>query len=352
MLYCPQIRCSLCAGLRHRTFSDEILLCNLCGLGFRRETSEYLALKSFCAGSDRFEFPNWNTLQTKLARRPPQVASGFLFSMATVRSLAAREGRRVAALQSRLPFGNAFAPWNYGDRIRAEIKAWPIAAVPKPDPRLTLGIIAANSARQDVLDLCADTAGVAAEVIVVLDTADAADAAGLERDLADALQGRGAGRPRVIAHPLASNFACQRNRIQEAATTAWVLQLDCDERLESAAKSRMTGILDDAEQRKLHAVALPRRNLVDGQVSALYPDVQYRLLRHTVRFTRAVHEYPLLGKAQPSTVHFGPGLIHNLASERLDRRAKTYEGILEGASRPQDTALLRQPLEAGVQLPV
>ena len=157
-------------------------------------------------------------------------------------------------------------------------------------------------------------------------------------------------RCRVIGHPLNQNFAEQRNRIQQAARTEWVVQLDCDERLTPGSKRNLFHVLNDAERENWAAVALTRRNLVDGTVSALYPDVQYRLLRRSVLFTRAVHEYPQLRRGQRSFVHLGIGIVHEIASERLGQRSARYEGIQAGAGRSHDTSLLRMPLQAGIKL--
>ena len=110
-------------------------------------------------------------------------------------------------------------------------------------------------------------------------------------------------------------------------------------------------MIDDAEQGGWEVVGLARRNLVDGTLSALYPDVQYRLLRRSVRFTRAVHEHPRLQPGRAKFAHLGAEIVHAIAGDRLDAREALYKGMEAGADRPHDTALLRTPLEAGVRLP-
>ncbi len=181
-------------------------------------------------------------------------------------------------------------------------------------------------------------------VVVALDTADPNAVAALQAELA----GDEGQRCRVIGHLLENDYSAQRNRVQQAATTGWVLQLDCDERLTPQTKRILPDIVDAAELQHLAAIGLTRRNMVDGMVSALYPDVQYRLLRRNVSFTRAVHEYPVMGPSQRSAVHLGAGIIHILHGQRLAARETRYEGMAAGAGRPHDTALLRRPLESDV----
>lgn len=242
-----------------------------------------------------------------------------------------------------------FASWPYGRTIQAKIETPQERARRGSDSRLTLGIIAARDAWQEALDLCVDMANHVGDIIVVLDTTDVTLAARLEGDLRSALGNKiGGMQPRVMAHSLGADFAAQRNRIQQEARTEWILQLDCDECLTAVTKVALSGIIDDAEREGWDVVALSRRNLVDGIVSALYPDVQYRLLRRPVRFTRAVHEYPQLGKNQHSFFYLGAEIIHRLASERLEQRGALYEEIQSGAGRPHDTTLLRHPLEPAV----
>ena len=345
------MRCPLCAGLNHRKLSKGVVVCKLCCLGFMEHVASLPPLEVFRIRQGRYEFPNWNTLRTRLTGRPPANDLGVLFSIQAVRIFATHQACRVVSVRASSGSGVMSLPWSYGGKIQAHIEDAPLVAEVRPNPRLTLGVIAGVDTQQATLDLCVDMAHVVAEMAVVLDTVDPHLATCLENRISGALSSVSAAKVRVIARPLANDFAAQRNRLQEIAGTPWVLQLDSDERLSEHAKARLTTIVDDADRRGLDAVALPRRNMVDGQLSALYPDIQYRVLRRAVRFTRAVHEYPqLAGRA--SSLDLGSGIIHSLSSERLDRRAAAYETIIEGSGRPHDTALLRAHLEPWIKLPL
>ena len=348
------LRCPLCAGLDHVLVHDGLLRCKLCSLGFRNDSGELPSLDVYLVRDGVFQFLNWNSLVGKIMRRPTvDDRRPFYFSPPTVRMFASQQGRHATAVRSSLPIVPIFVRWPYGRTIQAKIETPLEQSGRRLDTRLTLGIIAARDAWQEALDLCVDMADHATNIIVVLDTTDVTLAAKLECDLRSVLGKTTDGtHQRVLAHPLEADFAAQRNYIQQEARTEWILQLDCDERITAATKIALSSIIDDAELEGWDAVAFSRRNLVDGIVSALYPDVQYRLLRRAVRFTRAVHEYPQLGPRQYSFFYLGAEIIHRLASERLEHRGTLYEGIQGGAGRPDDTALLRRPLETSVTLPL
>ena len=341
-------RCPLCAAWSHAALRGTRLRCKLCALVFPGDGGNLPSLDSYRVGDREFRFPNWNNWLSRATRHKAGAVDGFSFAPRTVQMFAAREGRRVASLRSSLPLTSVAAPWLLGQTIHATVGGKAHAG---PDNRLTLGIIAASGARQDVLALCAGMADCAAEAVVLLDTSDAGSAATLETELRGVLGAAGAMQPRVAAHPLDGDFAAQRNRVQAAARTPWVLQLDADEDLTPGTKRRLPEMIDDAEQDGWDIVGLARRNLVDGTLSALYPDIQYRLLRRSVRFTRAVHEHPRLEPRRARFAHLGAEIIHTVASSRLDAREALYKSIEAGADRPHDTALLRTPLEAGVRLP-
>ena len=343
------IRCPLCAAWSHIALSDTHLRCRLCSLAFPKDGRNLPPLDSYRVGNSEFVFPNWNNwLSRATQHKVGRAADAFNFAPHTVRMFAAREGRRVTSLKSNLPLTSVLASWSFGQTIHATIQDKAHAG---PSSRLTLGIIAAGSACQNVVSLCAGMADCAAEAIILLDTADAGAATALEDELWGVLGATGKMQPRVVAHPMNGDFAAQRNRVQAAARTPWVLQLDADEELTPATKQLLPEMIDDAERSGWAVVGLARRNMVDGMLSALYPDVQYRLLRRSIQFTGAVHEHPRLEPRHVKFTHLGAEIIHTIASNRLDTREAMYREIEAGADRPHDTALLRKLLEAGVRLP-
>ncbi len=146
------------------------------------------------------------------------------------------------------------------------------------------------------------------------------------------------------AHPLDDDFAAQRNRLQDLAGTRWVLQLDADERLGADLLAAIGWLLVGADRDGLRSLGLPRRNMVDGAQSALYPDIQYRLNRSDIRFAGCVHERPVVPFPESSLALAG-AIEHRLDGDRVRARTKIYEGMSAGAGRPEDEVRLLEPFD-------
>lgn len=217
--------------------------------------------------------------------------------------------------------------------------AWALGLVDgrpaRPCPHaVTLGMIARASESAQVAALLTDLTPHFARRIVLLDGSDA-DAAALAR----AVPGT-----RVHAHPLDGDFAAQRNRVQ-ALATGWVLQLDSDETPDAALLAALGWLTAAADRDGLWALGLPRRNLVDGVPSALWPDIQYRLTHAHIRFAGTVHERPVVPFERTSLALAG-AIDHHLARARVIERSRVYEAMSAGAGRPGDEAALLRPFTA------
>ena len=197
---------------------------------------------------------------------------------------------------------------------------------------VTLAIMArADDARAD--EVHAALADAFDRRIILLDAADPADHAA-----------RFPGAV-VAGHPLAGNFAAQRNRLQAMAETDWVLQIDTDEMPDRPLIDSLGWLTAAADRDALRSLGLPRRNHVDGRVSALYPDIQYRLNRADVRFDGVVHERPVVPFAQTSLALTG-AIDHRMDGARVRERTRVYETMAAGGGRPEDEALLLAPFDA------
>lgn len=203
-------------------------------------------------------------------------------------------------------------------------------AMPTPNA-VTLGMIARASEADGVTTLLDMLRPHFAEAIVIVD----GDAAPLAERLPWA---------RVVAHPLHGDFAAQRNRVQ-ALARGWVLQLDSDERPDAALLGALGWLTQAAERERLRSLGLPRRNLVDGVASALWPDIQYRLNRADIRYAGTVHERPVVPFEQTSLALAG-AIDHHLCRARVVERSRIYEAMSTGAGRPSDEAALLRPFTA------
>lgn len=200
------------------------------------------------------------------------------------------------------------------------------------DHKIILGIIARGAEADRVAGMVAGSTETFARAVVILD-GDSATAAALSARCPAAS---------VVAHPLAGDFAAQRNRIQGMADDDWVLQLDTDEWPDAALLAALGWLTRAASHDGVRSLGLPRRNLVDGVQSALWPDIQYRLNRGTVRFAGRVHERPDLPFAQTSLALAG-AIEHRLDRAWVVERSKRYEAMSSGAGRPSDEAALLRP---------
>ena len=198
-----------------------------------------------------------------------------------------------------------------------------------------LGIMARSADSNDVVVIATQYRAVFARIVVLLD--------GTEQEAADLA----ARLPwiEVAHHSLAGDFAAQRNRLQDAVKTRWVLQIDTDERLDTAMIGALGWLVAAADRDGLRSLGLPRRNLVDGVQSASYPDIQYRLNRNEIRFAGRVHERPVVPFVESSLALAG-AVEHRLDGARVRERTRLYEAMSTGAGRPEDEALLLAPFDA------
>ena len=197
-----------------------------------------------------------------------------------------------------------------------------------------LGIMARPADGADIVEIVTRYRDAFPRIVVLLDgTAAEAD------ELAERLPWI-----EVAHHPLAGDFAAQRNRLQDAMQTDWVLQIDTDERPDAALLDALGWLVAAADRDGLRSLGLPRRNMVDGVQSASYPDIQYRLNRNDIRFAGRVHERPVVPFVESSLALAG-ALEHRLDGERVRERTRIYEAMSAGAGRPEDEALLLAPFD-------
>jgi hypothetical protein len=327
-------------------------ICRICALGVANTDCVLPPIETFRRDDGQYYFGNWNTLAGRLVGRVSgRPRQDVLFSCPAVAMFASQQGLSTLQMRTSLPGPGGFASWQHGSVIRARLAPRTEAPDDGTVPGLTLGVIVARDAWPDAMALCVDMARHVAEIVIVIDTTEAAIADALAGELRARLPGVDPAKLQIIGHPLDADFAAQRNRVQAAARTPWVLHLDCDERLSPEARRALFGLIESAEFSGTPVVALTRRNLVDGRLSALYPDLQYRLVRRSIAFTRAVHEYPVVPPGQQAFAHLGSGILHYLTGEHVERRAHRYEAIQQDAGRPDDTALLLQPFERAADLP-
>lgn len=149
---------------------------------------------------------------------------------------------------------------------------------------------------------------------------------------------------RVARRPLAGDFAAQRNALQDLARHTWMLQLDADESLGAETGRRLPALAALAEDGDVLSVGLPRCNRVDGILSDVYPDVQYRLNRIAVRYAGRVHERPALdGGWRRSFIALHGAIEHRLSRDHVRARSRAYEALDPGRGRLEEEEALLRP---------
>lgn len=139
---------------------------------------------------------------------------------------------------------------------------------------------------------------------------------------------------RILQRPLAGDFAAQRNAGQAMARHDWVLQLDADETVDAETLAALGHVAALADAGGSRSVGLARRNRVDGVLSDLFPDIQYRLNRRAVRYAGQVHERPALAGGWRDSF-IAPNLVieHHLSRAHVERRSERYEALQPGKGR-------------------
>jgi len=152
------------------------------------------------------------------------------------------------------------------------------------------------------------------------------------------------GAVRVAARPLDGDFADQRNALQALARHGWMLQLDADESLSPGTGRLLPGLAALAGEGDAISVGLARANRVDGVLSDVFPDVQYRLNRTSVRFAGRVHERPVLDGGWPRSFIGLHGVIeHRLTAAHVRGRSRVYETLDPGRGRSEEEEALMRP---------
>lgn len=155
------------------------------------------------------------------------------------------------------------------------------------------------------------------------------------------------GAVRQAARPLGDDFAGQRNALQALARHPWMLQLDADEALDPGAGALLPSLAALAEASAALSVGLPRRNRVDGVLCDVYPDVQYRLNRATVRYAGRVHERPAWdGGWRQGFIALHGAIEHSLSRAHVATRSSRYEALDPGRGRAEEAHALLVPYRA------
>lgn len=352
------IRCPLCLSYFFRPlFRREFWVCRLCSLGARslKDFATEKSLPNLARYQDieGFTFPSWTNPLTRYLGRVPrdQQHHRLFFSLPSVHTFAYRRRKLISGYKSALISIPLTMPWSFSSTIAVELEDVTSFDNSWLRERLALGIISRLEDVASVIAICTEHSVLFGEIVILFDSSRPLPVEEAARKISREL-GPWASCPShrlvVSCHPLDQDFASQRNRVRMQATKPWILQLDTDEILSIEARWMLGSLIYEAERHGFDVIGLSRRNIVDGVVSAMYPDVAYRITRCHIPWVRPVHEYPIVRNHRRVIACIGADIIHSINSERLVKRSAFYESIASGSGRTSEMHLLTTPIERGL----
>lgn len=273
----------------------------------------------------------------------PDPCAPYGLDLYTLRTAATGLGRGVRPLDAAgraelsAPHGRLAAAAALFDLARADVSATDTV----PDASLgarpvSLGLLCRAGEVEAVL------AGLPAHAAWTDDAAILVDAAA-EPPRAVPVTGFPPGGVRLAARPLAGDFSAQRNILRGLARRPWMLQLDADEHLDPRAGALLPALAALAEDGDCLSIGLPRRNRVDGAMSDVFPDVQYRLNRAGVAYAGRIHERPQIGGWRRGFISLHGAIEHRLDGAHVRARSRRYEAMNPGRGRPEEELALLRP---------
>jgi Glycosyl transferase family 2 len=143
-----------------------------------------------------------------------------------------------------------------------------------------------------------------------------------------------AANARVITRALCGDFAAQRNAALDQIDSEWVLQVDADEVLEPALVPVLKHVLSWG---RADGVYVPRLNRIigRGEEPVMWPDLQLRLFRSSLRYSGPIHEQVGNWHTAVFLPLSGPYLIHEKDELRQHRSTLFYDTI-DSSPYPRD----------------
>lgn len=339
--------CPLCLETRCTMGPDDRWSCPSCqlqGLDLAQRHAPLPAslIRSFDRDSLELRNPYGWRNKLGLEREASMRLGDFIVPPPTALMLSEALQRNIIAIKT-----SPFIRWDHAARYR--LVSQPLSqdvGQPSGNDRLTIGGICRAGDAQLVASLIDSCRHLTRHYAFVVDAGGDTTAADFRAALDTVTEKAGRSLDgldiRILVHALNNDFGSQRNRVQDLATTDWVLQLDTDERLSADFATGLELALARAEKTGMRSIGFARANYVDGLLSALWPDVQFRLNRREVRYLGTVHETPGVHWRRQSWSLVGH-ILHSLPKVRLAQRQERYEGIRKGGGKPADTAQLETP---------
>lgn|GEM_PF-6241789 len=338
-------RCPACYSLNIVTDHSGQHTCRLCGLG-SADPDTFSNWRHFTPPAwmedERVVNPNPNDIWRRSGVRHGP-SSQVAYPANAVTAILERRGVPVLSQQTVGILGLPVPLGRWGEQLVT--RTAPQSTAPPVKGKLTIGGICVPDEAEAVISRIRAYRHMVDHFVFVVDTDSLEERAAFAQKIRSTFQPDEQPAHLDIRHqPLAGDFGRQRNLVQEAAATEWVLQLDCDEKLDENLLRNLGWAIERAETTALLTVGFPRKNLVGGKLSAHYPDIQYRLNRRSVHYHKPVHEAPNVPWQRVGICWLGH-IEHFLPKDRLEARSRKYEAMEAGAGKPANLKLLLTPFE-------
>ncbi|WP_457570431.1 hypothetical protein [Desulfovulcanus sp.] len=298
-------------------------------------------------------FPNYNYLFTRLGLIPPHGNNkwgGFSFTPRCFEILLNTFGYIVDryAFTSK-PNSLLSLIWKYRKNITYSIR--------KPEKNkdskisLALGMICKADETDSIVKIAKLIGLLVREYVIVIDKENmkSSEINNIRDTLTHKLFEPGRSIPliKIANRKLNGDFGAQRNYLQQLVAADWILHFDTDELPSKELIENLWWIIRDCEIKNRTVAGFSRRNFVDGELTAAYPDYQFRLLRRHVKWYGKVHEIPLpcIQDYKKTMIYPSYSIEHYLVSDRLQIRRRLYEDIQSGGGSTENQKLLEKPFK-------
>ena len=141
----------------------------------------------------------------------------------------------------------------------------------------------------------------------------------------------------LVQVPVNMDFANARNAVMRVLEEDYIVWLDDDEyfNMSLLALIENGGLVKMLEENAVDVIGVPRENLIDNVPSAVWPDVQFRIMKKEIRWTKPVHEHPEFEGNKVAVLPNEFHLIHPKSSERFSEQQKLYNKITPGAGQSE-----------------
>ncbi|MBA2849853.1 hypothetical protein G4V39_10095 [Thermosulfuriphilus ammonigenes] len=342
-------RCKLCFSFFENVNYNGVV-CPRCGLLHGQDWK--IVIEKIKAASQTIKFSNYNTPIVRIGLKKPKGNprwGGYNFNPTCFEILLNSHKYVVTDYPFRAPLLHKKSYlWRYRSTIEYKIKKINNEEI-DAYPSLCVGVICRPNDITSLIEIGKMVQEYVREYVIVIDSfkINGISVASIKQKIHDVLSRNSPNKLliKIADRPLGQDFSAQRNFLHSVANSNWILHIDTDERPSRQLMKNLYWIIEDCQKKGRDTAGFPRKNFVDGKLSAAFPDYQFRLVKKETRWVGKVHEVPVsyLKNYHKTLIYPLYCINHYLESSRLSFRRKFYESIQDGAGRTKNQELLEKP---------